>query len=58
MFVVYRVICEILEQEGRLTKAVECFLQMQCELLEDVCVHDERAEWEFSGWLQLRRSPG
>ena len=46
-FVVYRVICDILERDGRLTDAVECFQQMQSELPEDAGVHDERAEWEL-----------
>ncbi|KAI9571582.1 hypothetical protein HD554DRAFT_2036527 [Boletus coccyginus] len=46
-FVVYRVICDILERDGRLTEAVECFRRMQNELPEDMGVHDERAEWEL-----------
>ncbi|KAI9571086.1 WD40-repeat-containing domain protein [Boletus coccyginus] len=46
-FVVYRVICDILEQDSRLAEAVECFLQMQSELPEDAGVRDERAEWEL-----------
>ncbi|KAI9457924.1 hypothetical protein HD554DRAFT_2331179 [Boletus coccyginus] len=46
-FVVYRIICDILEQHGRLTEAVECFLQMQNELQEDAGVGNEREEWKF-----------
>ncbi|KAI9454841.1 hypothetical protein HD554DRAFT_2042943 [Boletus coccyginus] len=46
-FVVYRVICNILEQDGRLTEAVECFLQMEKELPEDAGVGNERVEWEL-----------
>jgi len=46
-FVVYRVICDILERDGRLTHAVECFQQMQNELPQDAGVRDERAEWEL-----------
>jgi len=51
-FVVYRVICNILERDGRLTEALECFRQMQNELPEDASVHDEQAEWELGGWFQ------
>ncbi|KAI9571644.1 hypothetical protein HD554DRAFT_1800783 [Boletus coccyginus] len=47
-FVVYRVMCDILERDGRVTEAVECFRQMQNELAEDVGVHDERAEWRLN----------
>jgi len=52
MFIVYHVICDILERDGRLAEAVECFQQMRSELPEDVSVCDERAEWELGGWLQ------
>ncbi|KAI9459521.1 hypothetical protein HD554DRAFT_2330921 [Boletus coccyginus] len=47
-FIVYRVICDILERDGRLAEAVECFQQMQSELPEDAGVRDERAEWELN----------
>ncbi|KAI9571053.1 hypothetical protein HD554DRAFT_2169413 [Boletus coccyginus] len=46
-FVIYRVICDILEWDGRLAETIECFQQMQSELPEDAGVHDERAEWEL-----------
>ncbi|KAI9571085.1 hypothetical protein HD554DRAFT_2214537, partial [Boletus coccyginus] len=46
-FVVYRVICDILEREGRIVEAVECFQQMQSELPDGAGVRDERAEWEL-----------
>ncbi|KAI9573369.1 hypothetical protein HD554DRAFT_2310612 [Boletus coccyginus] len=46
-FVVYRVICDILERDGRLTEAIECFRQMQNELPGDAGVQDERAKWEL-----------
>ncbi|KAG8214231.1 hypothetical protein J3R82DRAFT_11038 [Butyriboletus roseoflavus] len=45
-FVIYRVICDILEGDGRVTEAVECFRQMQSEL-EDRSTHDWRAQWEL-----------
>ncbi|KAI9571804.1 hypothetical protein HD554DRAFT_1826569 [Boletus coccyginus] len=47
-FVVYRLICDILEQDGRFTEAVECFQQMQNELPVDAIVHDERVGWELN----------
>ncbi|KAF8550639.1 hypothetical protein OG21DRAFT_1487620 [Imleria badia] len=46
-FVVYRVICEILEGDGRLPEAVECFRQMKIDLPEDTGTQDERAKWEL-----------
>ncbi|KAI9456190.1 WD40-repeat-containing domain protein [Boletus coccyginus] len=46
-FIVYRVICDILERDGRLVEAVECFQQMQSELPEDAGVRDEREKWEL-----------
>ncbi|KAI9571049.1 hypothetical protein HD554DRAFT_2238808 [Boletus coccyginus] len=51
-FVVYRVICDILERDGRLTEAAECFRQMQSKLPGHAGVRDERAEWELGRWLQ------
>jgi tetratricopeptide (TPR) repeat protein len=42
-FLVYRVICDILEGDGRLAQAIECFRQMQNE---DTSTHDGRAQWE------------
>ncbi|KAI9456188.1 WD40-repeat-containing domain protein [Boletus coccyginus] len=46
-FIVYRVICNSLERDGRLVEAVECFQQMQSELPEDAGVRDEREKWEL-----------
>ena len=51
-FVVYRVICDILERNGRLTEAIEYFRQMENELPGDAGVRDERAKWELGGWPQ------
>ncbi|KAI9456181.1 WD40-repeat-containing domain protein [Boletus coccyginus] len=39
--------CDILERDGRLTEAVECFQQMQNELPEHAGVRDESVEWEL-----------
>ena len=47
-FLIYRVVCDILEGEDRLTQAIECFRQMQNELAEDTSSHDGRAQWELS----------
>ncbi|KAF8557095.1 hypothetical protein OG21DRAFT_1495015, partial [Imleria badia] len=44
--VVYRVICDILEGDGRISEAIECFQRMNNELPEDTGMEDERAQWE------------
>jgi len=41
----------MLERDGRLTEALECFRRMQNELPEDLGVPNERAEWELGGYL-------
>ncbi|KAI9567156.1 hypothetical protein HD554DRAFT_1030392 [Boletus coccyginus] len=46
IFVVYRVICDILEGDGRLTQAVECFRQLQNALPGEMVMRSERVEWE------------
>ncbi|KAF8548148.1 WD40 repeat-like protein [Imleria badia] len=46
-FLAYRSICDILERDGYLTQAVECFRQMQNELQDDKSKHDERVQWEL-----------
>ncbi|KAF8547368.1 hypothetical protein OG21DRAFT_1490282 [Imleria badia] len=45
-FVVDRVICEILEGDGRFTEAAECFRQMRNELREDTNMQNQRAQWQ------------
>ncbi|KAF8547586.1 WD40 repeat-like protein [Imleria badia] len=50
-FVIYRNICEILEEDGLLTEAVECFRQMQNDLPDGTDMQDGRAQWE----LEFRR---
>ncbi|KAF8548436.1 hypothetical protein OG21DRAFT_1489393 [Imleria badia] len=54
--VVYCVICDILEEDGRLTEAIECFQQMQNELPEDTGMQDERTQWKskFRGRCVLK----
>ncbi|KAF8134386.1 hypothetical protein EV363DRAFT_1257443 [Boletus edulis] len=44
---VYRVICDTLEGNNRLLETVECFRQMQKELLEDTSTNDGRTQWEL-----------
>jgi hypothetical protein len=51
-FFIYRVMCDMVEGDGRITEAIECFRRMQSELSEDTSMHDERAQWERGGWLQ------
>ncbi|KAH0829008.1 hypothetical protein J3R83DRAFT_2460, partial [Lanmaoa asiatica] len=46
-FDVYRAICDILEEDGRVTEAIECFRRMQRELGEDTGSCDEQAQWEL-----------
>ena len=41
-------ICDVLEGDGRVTKAIECFQQMQSKLGEATGIHNERVEWELS----------
>ena len=57
-FLVYRVICDILEGDNRLTQAIECFRQMRNELPEGTSSHDGRAQWELSKGPQPRHSWG
>ena len=51
-FVIYRVICDMLEGDGCVMEAIDCFRQMQSELSEDTSMHDERVQWERGRWLQ------
>ncbi|KAN0082589.1 hypothetical protein V8E55_008384 [Tylopilus felleus] len=46
-FVLYRVICDILDDNGRLTEAFDCFQKMQDELHENTDGYEERAQWEL-----------
>ena len=57
-FLVYRVICDILEGNDRLTQAIECFQQMQNDLPEDTGANDGRAQWELGKGAQPRHSWG
>ncbi|KAF8444928.1 hypothetical protein L210DRAFT_3054439 [Boletus edulis BED1] len=46
-FTVYRVVCDNLEGNDRLLEAVECFRQMQKEVLEGTSIHDGQTQWEL-----------
>ena len=37
----------ILEDDGRLTEAFDCFQKMQDELLENTDAYKKRAQWEL-----------
>ena len=41
-------ICDVLEGDGRVTEAIECFKQMYRELGGDTSIHNERVQWELS----------
>ena len=47
-FDIFRVICDVLEGDGRVMEAIECFQQMQRELGEETSIDNERAQWELS----------
>ena len=42
----------MVERDGRVMEAIECFQQMRSELSQDTTMHDEREEWERGGWLR------
>ena len=51
----YRAVCNVLEQDGRLTEAIQCFQKMQNDLTEDTstCM-----AWEVGEWVQGSVSRG
>ena len=46
---VYQAVCDVLEQDGRLTEAIQCFRQMQNDLTEDMSTY---TAWEVGEWVQ------
>ena len=36
---VYQAVCDVLEQDGRLTEAIQCFRKMQNDLTEDMSTY-------------------
>ncbi|KAF8448832.1 WD40-repeat-containing domain protein [Boletus edulis BED1] len=57
-FVVYRVICDVLERDDRITEGIECFRQMQDELGVDTDINGERARWESDFRRRCREKLG
>lgn len=55
-FLIYRVVCEVLEENGRLTEAVECFRKMQNDLSDNSGAHGEHAQWEIGKGFQSGRN--
>ena len=47
----YRTICDIFEEDDRLSEAIGCFQQMQGELTANASIQNERDEREMSEWL-------
>ena len=45
---VYRTVCDVLEQDSRLTEAVQCFQIMQNDLTEDTSTY---MVWEVGEWI-------
>ena len=52
---VYQTVCDVLEQDGRLTEAVQCFHKMQSDLTEDTSTY---MAWEVGEWVQGSVSRG
>ena len=52
---VYQAVCDILEQDGRLTEAIQCFRKMQNNLTEDMSTY---TAWEVGEWVQGSVSRG
>ena len=46
---VYQAICDVLEQDGRLTEAIQCFQKMQNDLTKDTSMY---TAWEVGEWVQ------
>lgn len=49
-FVIHRVVCDVLEGQGRVVEAITCFRQMESELAGDMNFRDEQAQWILSEW--------
>ena len=47
--VIFQAICDVLEQDGRLTEAVQCFQRIQNNLTEDTSTY---MAWEVGEWVQ------
>ena len=45
---VCQAVCDVLEQDGRLTEAIQCFQKMQNDLTEDASTY---TAWEVGEWV-------
>ena len=52
---VYQAVCDVLEQDGRLTEAIQCFQKMLNDLTEDTSAY---MAWEVGEWVQGSISRG
>ena len=52
---VYQAVCDVLEQDGRLTEAIQCFQKMQNDLTEDTSMY---TAWEVGKCVQSSISRG
>ena len=52
--VIYRAMCDVLEEDGRVSEAIECFQRLQSELGEDMGNHNEQALSELGEGFQWR----
>ena len=50
---VYQAVCDVLEQDGRLTEAIQCFRKMQNNLTEDTRTY---TAWEVGEWVKAAYS--
>ena len=46
-FHLYRAVCDIFEEDYRVTEAIECFRKMK-DLSEETHAFDDRPQWELS----------
>ena len=47
---VYQAVCDVLEQDGRLSEAIQCFQKMQNDLTEDTSTY---TAWEVGEWSKV-----
>jgi hypothetical protein len=53
-FHLYRAVCDALEEDDRVTEAMECFRMMKDELSEETHAFDDRPQWELGGSFHWR----
>ena len=52
---VYQAVCDVLEHEGRLTEAIQCFQKLQNDFIEDTSTY---TAWKVGEWVQGSVSRG